>query len=45
MSGKTKQQWLAHTRIVEGLRWIKVHQKQFMARGSKAFLQGIKGEA
>ncbi len=25
-----------------GLRWINVHQKQFMARGSKEFLQGIK---
>jgi len=28
-----------------GLRWINVHQKQFMARGSKAFLQGIRGNA
>jgi hypothetical protein len=26
-----------------GLRWINVHQKQFMARGSRAFLQGIRG--
>lgn len=25
-----------------GLRWINVHQKQFMARGSKDFLQAIK---
>ena len=25
-----------------GLKWINVHQKQFMARGSKAFLQSIK---
>jgi 4-hydroxy-2-oxoheptanedioate aldolase len=24
-----------------GLRWINVHQKQFMARGSKAFLQAL----
>jgi len=28
-----------------GLRWINVHQRQFMARGSKASLQGIKGDA
>ena len=28
-----------------GLRWINVHQKQFMARGSKDFLQSIRGEA
>jgi 2-keto-3-deoxy-L-rhamnonate aldolase RhmA len=27
-----------------GLRWINVHQKQFMARGSKAFLKAIKGD-
>ena len=27
-----------------GLSWINVHQKQFMARGSKTFFQGIKGE-
>jgi hypothetical protein len=26
-----------------GLKWINVHQKQFMARGSKAFLKSIKG--
>jgi 2-keto-3-deoxy-L-rhamnonate aldolase RhmA len=26
-----------------GLRWINVHQKQFMARGGKAFLQAIHG--
>lgn len=26
-----------------GLKWINVHQKQFMARGSKAFLKAIKG--
>jgi 4-hydroxy-2-oxoheptanedioate aldolase len=25
-----------------GLRWINVHQKQFMSRGSKAFLKSIK---
>jgi 4-hydroxy-2-oxoheptanedioate aldolase len=32
------------TRYMElGLRWINVHQKQFMARGSKAFLKSIKG--
>ncbi|HTD90930.1 MAG TPA: aldolase/citrate lyase family protein [Burkholderiales bacterium] len=28
-----------------GLRWINVHQKQFIARGSKDFLRGIKGDA
>jgi 4-hydroxy-2-oxoheptanedioate aldolase len=28
-----------------GLRWINVHQKQFMARGSKAFLNSIKPKA
>lgn len=28
-----------------GLRWINVHQKQFMARGSKAFLQTINKES
>jgi 4-hydroxy-2-oxoheptanedioate aldolase len=34
----------AVTRYMElGLRWINVHQKQFMARGSKAFLKSIKG--
>ncbi len=27
-----------------GLRWINVHQKQFMARGSKAFLKTIRGQ-
>jgi hypothetical protein len=27
-----------------GLRWINVHQKQFMARGGKAFLQAVHGE-
>ena len=27
------------------MRWINVHQKQFMARGSKAFLQTIKDAA
>ncbi|MGZ5116518.1 MAG: HpcH/HpaI aldolase family protein [Burkholderiales bacterium] len=26
-----------------GLRWINVHQKQFMARGGKAFLQAVHG--
>ena len=26
-----------------GLRWINVHQKQFMMRGSKAFLSAAKG--
>ena len=26
-----------------GLKWINVHQKQFMVRGSKAFLKAIKG--
>ena len=25
-----------------GLRWINVHQKQFMERGSRAFLKTIK---
>jgi 4-hydroxy-2-oxoheptanedioate aldolase len=34
----------AVTRYMElGLRWINVHQKQFMARGSKDFLKSIKG--
>ena len=28
-----------------GLRWINVHQKNFMERASKSFLQGIKGGA
>jgi 2-keto-3-deoxy-L-rhamnonate aldolase RhmA len=32
----------AVARYIElGLRWINVHQKQFMARGSKAFLQAL----
>lgn len=28
-----------------GLRWINVHQKQFMERGSRAFLRGIRDDA
>jgi 4-hydroxy-2-oxoheptanedioate aldolase len=28
-----------------GLRWVNVHQKNFIARGAKAFLQGIKTPA
>ena len=51
MTLKTKQQLFAQEiDVVQhyiglGLRWINVHQKQFMARGSKDFLQSIRGEA
>ncbi len=51
MTLKTQQQLFAQESdavrhyIRLGLRWINMHQKQFMARGSKDFLQSIRGNA
>ncbi len=51
MTRKTKQPLLAQEidavrhYIGSGLRGINGHQKQFMARGSKDFLQSLRGEA